>query len=203
MSVQNRMKACPLGFERVPEGGAPGAAVHVAALEGGFDQGSLRHVQQGARAGLGDEAVPIMMTEAAVAYTVQGHHQRARGHRLERGQIEALGGVGQADCDPGLGQQGEEGTPIEGLHEQQVGDALRVQPLGEAPGQIGTLVADDRERLPAPLVLHRRAVFSVESKGLRSTPFGIVRTGPSVRPVAEIASATSGLTQIRTAFFER
>ena len=37
------------------------------------------------------------------------------------------------------------------------------------------------------------------SKGVTSIPFGIVRTGPFVRPVVEIASATSWLTQIRIA----
>ena len=42
-----------------------------------------------------------------------------------------------------------------------------------------------------------------DSNGVTSMAFGIVRTGPFVRPVAEIASATSWLTQIRTALTER
>ena len=197
------MKALPLHLERVPGGGVPGLSMHAPAFRGGHGEGAFRHMQQGFRTVLGDQAVLVMTAEAAVADAVQGHRETARSHGFERGQIEALLHMGQADRDSALGQQTEEGVPVGELCEQQVFDALRIESLGQASSKFRALVADDRDR-QAPFFSNPAGEPSpAGSKGVTSIPFGIVRTGPFVRPVAEIASATSWLTQMRTALSAR
>ena len=100
-----------------------------------------------------------MTAEAAVADAVQGHHETARRHGLERGQIESLLRVGQADSDPAPGQQAEEGVAIEEFRDQQVLDARCIQHLGQSPRQYRALVTDDGD-WPAAIVEPRRRTIA-------------------------------------------
>ena len=98
---------------------------------------------------------PIVTAEAAVADAVQGGHETPRGQSFERGQEEALFRTGQTDRDPAPGEQVEERAAIEKLCCQPMRHALRFEPHGEATGELGLLVTDDRHGRRPLLKPHR------------------------------------------------
>ena len=153
------MKPRPLGVQRMSAGSVPSPPVHLPPLQGGHRESPLHRRAKGVRIGFYNQTVPIMMAVAAVADAVQGDHETPEGHALQRGQVEALLGVGEADRDPAPGQQVEELAAIDELRDQPMFHALRLQPRGEISRESGPLVADDRDGRGPRLVPRRRAIF--------------------------------------------
>ena len=119
--------------------------------------------------------------------------------RCERGEVEAFLLVRQANDYPALGEQREKHAPIHELRDQPMFPPL-LQPAARtrpAPGQGACRRRWRRPGAVSGIAPGRRRPRG--SNGATSMPFGIVSTGPLTRPVAEIASETSWLTQIRIA----
>ena len=129
--------------------------MHALALRHGHGEDSPRCPEQRLGVVLGNQAVRVVTAEAAVADAVQGHHEAARGHGFERGQIEALSFARQAHGDAALAKQGQERVPVKEFADQQVLDVRRLQSLGQRPGKLRVLVADDGDWPAAPVEARR------------------------------------------------
>ena len=153
--AQNRVKPRPLGFERVFGDGVPGPPMHAEAFRSGHGERSRGGSEQGLRVVLGNQAALFMPAEAAVADAVQGHHEAARGHGFQRGEIEPLPFAGQADDDPALAKQREERASVEEF-QIPAGARCALHPVARTTlRKVRALVADDRD-WPAALVEPRR-----------------------------------------------
>ena len=178
------MKTSSFGLQRMPAGGLPRLPMQAHPLREGRGEHPLRRRTQGVRIGVRDKTVPIVTAEAAVADAVQGDQETPRGQGLERGEEEPLFRTGETDRDPASDEQAEELAAVEKLRDQPMLHALRVQPPGEAAGQVRLLVAEDRHGR-RPLLEPRR---QSGSRGLERCEIDSVR----YRQNGTVRSAGSG-----------